>query len=81
MGRADDTYPDREAWPGYWRAIRSATAWLLAGVVIVGGGPLLPRPDDVLSRVAMEVLIALVAVVVAWFLAARANAWWDERHA
>ena len=74
-----ERYPDRAAWPGYWRAIRTALAWLVAVVVIIGGGALLPRPDGLAGRVAMEVLIGLVAAGVATFLAARVNAWWDRQ--
>jgi hypothetical protein len=77
----DDGYPDRQAWPGYWRAIRTAAVWLLVGLVVIGGGAFLPRPDGLLARFVMEALIGLAAIALATFLAARANAWWDRKHA
>jgi hypothetical protein len=80
-GPDDDTYPDREAWPAYWRAIRTAAMWLLVAVVIVGGGAFLPRPEGFMAEIAMDVLIGFCVVVVATFLATRVNAWWQERRA
>ncbi len=76
-----DAHSDREAWPGYWRAIRVASVWLLVVVVIVGGGTFLPRPDGVLPRVAMEFLIGFAVILLATLLASRVNAWWEERRA
>ncbi len=76
-----DGYPDREAWPGYWRAVRTAAVWLLVGLVVIGGGTFLPRPDDVLARFVMEALIGLAAVAVATFLSNRVDAWWQKRRA
>jgi len=76
----DDLHPDRDAWPGYWRGIRTAGVWLAVIAVIVGGGSLLPRPDDQLPRIAVDVAIGVVAAVVATFLASRVEAWWGERH-
>jgi hypothetical protein len=75
-----DPHPDRDAWPGYWRGIRKAGVWLAVIIVIVGGGTLLPRPDDQVPRVAVDVAIGLLAAVVATFLASRVEAWWGERH-
>ena len=80
-GRGDDSHPDRAAWSGYWRAIRTAAVWLLVAVVIVGGGALLPRPDGFLPRIAMESLIGLAVAVLATYLARHLNAWWEARHA
>ncbi len=76
-----DGYPDREAWPGYWRAIRTAAVWLLVGVLIVGGGAFLPRPGGLFASFAMELLIGLAAVAVATFLSNRVDAWWRKRRA
>ena len=72
-------YPDRAAWPAYWTAIRTAIVWVLAAVVIICGGTLLPRPDGLAARLAMEALIGLILGVVGTFLAARVNAWWERR--
>lgn len=77
--RGADDHPDRESWPGYWRTIRTAVVWLLVVVVIVGGGAFLPRPQDVVPRVAMEFVIGFAVVLVATLLAKRVNAWWEER--
>jgi hypothetical protein len=79
-GRDAEPYPDRAAWPGYWRTIRTATVWLLVAAVIVGGGSFLPRPDELLPRIVVAVVIGFLVVVVAAFLAGRVNAWWQERH-
>lgn len=74
-----DLYPDREAWPKHWRAIRTAAVWLLAISAIVGGGALLPPPNGLSLQIAMEVAIGLTAAVVAMFLACRVIAWWGRR--
>jgi hypothetical protein len=79
--RGDDAHPDREAWPGYWRAVRVAVVWLLVAVVIVGGGAFLPRPEGVVPRVAMEFLIGFAVILVATLVAGRVNAWWEARQA
>lgn len=75
-----DPYPDRDAWAGYWRAIRTAGVWLAVIIVIVGGGSLLPRPDDNLQRIAVDVAIGITTAVVATFLASRVESWWRARH-
>ena len=75
-----DPYPDRDEWPGYWRGIRTAGVWLAVIIVIVGGGSLLPRPDEHLPRIAVDVAIGLTAAAVATFLASRAESWWRARH-
>ena len=74
-----EPYPDREDWPVYWRAMRTAAVWLLVIAVIVGGTTHLPRPDGLLPRIAMDVLIAVLVVTVGRFLASRLNAWWETR--
>jgi hypothetical protein len=73
-----ERYPDRDDWPAYWRAMRTAAVWLVVIVIIVGGGTLLPRPDGLLSAIAVEALIGLLVVLVATFLARHVNAWWDR---
>ena len=78
--RSDPPYPDRDAWPRYWRTIRTAAVWLLVIVVIIGGGALLPRPAELMPQIAVEAAIGALAAVVATFLSNRVNAWWLERH-
>jgi hypothetical protein len=73
-----EPYPDREDWPAYWRVMRTAAVWLLVIAVIVGGSAYLPRPDGLLPRIAVEVLIAVLVVMVGRFLASRVNAWWES---
>ena len=74
-----EPYPDREDWPAYWRAIRTAAVWMVVIVILVGGGALVPRPDGLLPRIAMDVLIGLLVVAVATFLVRRVNDWWERR--
>lgn len=74
-------YPDRDEWPRYWDAIRTAAIWLLVAIVIVGGSALLPRPDGLVPQVAVDVAIGIVVIVVATFVASRVTAWWKERRA
>jgi hypothetical protein len=76
---ATPEYPDRDEWPRYWDTIRAAVVWLLVAVVIVGGGALLPRPDGRMPQIAADVLIGILVLVVATFVATRVNAWWKER--
>lgn len=74
-----EPYPDRDDWPAYWGAIRTAAVWLVVIVVIVGGGALLPRPDGLLPAIAVEVAIGILVVTVATLLVRRVNARRDRR--
>jgi hypothetical protein len=74
-----EPYPDRDDWPAYWRAIRTAAVWAVVIVLIVGGGAVLPRPDAPLPAIAVEVLIGVAVVTVATVLARRVNDWWERR--
>jgi hypothetical protein len=81
-GEADvstEPYPDRDAWPGYWRAIRTAGAWMIVIVIVFGIGAFIPRPEGRLPAIAIEMVIGLLIAVIATTFARRVNAWWDRR--
>jgi hypothetical protein len=74
-----DPYPDRDQWPVYWRAIRTAVVWLLTAIVVVGGGITILEPADDLTGLAARFGIGLVAVTVSTWLARLVNDRWDRR--
>lgn len=73
--------PDRADWPGYWRAIRNGGVMLVTGAIVVAAAAFIPRPDGLIERIAMEVVIGAVAVAVAVQVRPRVDAWWERRAA
>jgi 4-hydroxybenzoate polyprenyltransferase len=74
-----DAYPDRDEWPGYWRVIRTAAAWLLVAAVVVGGGTTILRPADDVGGFAVRFAIGVLAALASTSLARLVNDRWDRR--
>lgn len=77
----DEPYPDRDAWPGYWRAIRTFAAWAAASILVIGGSSFITRPEELIPRLAFDALTGVCLLAVGTAAARWLNAWWETRGA